>query len=149
MTEHSVDEEEKRKEHRRHEDCEKCKEHLLWEEKVDKIPILLSWMNFSKGTLVLAVILFTTMFGVVLNSRSEMGEKQKLHEQAIKEQAAVTLSQVRAIGDSVSAIQMSVAVMAETYRLTLQQIAKELEDNRQAIIELKNEQNIRRNSGKQ
>jgi CHASE1-domain containing sensor protein len=119
-----------------HEACmskDSCREHMLWEEKVEKIPHLVSWMNITKGVMILLVLLMTILFTLTSTTRSELTIKQKDFEaemgrrQEKMDRHVEELSkQVRSISEAVLDINSSVRIMTKTYELTNIQISTEI-----------------------
>jgi len=112
----------------KHEECEKCGEHLAWEEKMkmlDKIPGLLSWMNFSKGGIAVIVVLIpivtTVLTTMIITNRSEMITRIKETEALVAKKQDRMEDQVRIIGENTSAIRQSVAVMKNTFEMFREQ----------------------------
>lgn len=132
-------------EDKRYDDCLlKCKDHDVWEERLrvlETVPDLLTWMNNEKGsrgaskwlvTLFLGIVI-ASMFTVIANVRSDVTEKQTDQD-----------AQVKAIAASVAEIKTQVAVLVKIYEMERDQDAKEAEENKRAIKELRIEMNNHR-----
>lgn len=130
---------------KRGDDCLlKCRDHAVWEQRMkvmDTVPELLTWMNKEKGsrgtskwlvTIFLGVII-ASIFTVIANVKSDMTEKQVDQD-----------AQVKAIAASVAEIKTQVAVLVKIYELVREQDAKEAEENKRAIKELRIEMNNHR-----
>lgn len=125
--------------HKRREDCEYCDEHLAWEERLkilEYIPPLLGWKNITKGVFLVLGVILTIFFGIVLNGRSEQSGRQNEFENRLNQQQERLTKQVEVIILSVGEIKTNVAVMKNTYEMSLKKVDSETENNRLAIKEL-------------
>ena len=112
----------------KHEDCLHCEDHLAREERLkilEKIPNILSWMNFLKGgiavIIVLLPILTTILTTMIFTNRSEMITRIKETEALVAKKQDRMEDQVRIIGENTSAIRQSVAVMKNTFEMFREQ----------------------------
>ena len=112
MTEHSYDE------------CEKCAEHKAWEERMkllDNIPIILTWINQSKGGL--RVLYWFCGIGIpfiiagVIGVRSELTGRIDKHEEYVQRKQELMSMEVASISKSAIKISGDVQTLVETSRL--------------------------------
>lgn len=123
----------------KHRNCENCSEHKVLEEKMkilDRIPLLLSWMNVTKGVMLILTAFLVLLSTNINSTKSELNEKQKSHEVLIKEQQQKMSEQVTSICRDVSAIERNVAVMVNTFELSQKEAAKERLENTRRIERL-------------
>lgn len=130
----------------KHRDCEQCSEHKLLEERMkalDKLPKLVSWMNITKGVMLLFTLFMTLFFASVNRTQSETREAQIEHEKSIKEQQKIIVDRMDTICRDISKIEQNVAVMIRTFEMSQKEAAKEREHNTRRIDNL--EADLRRN----
>jgi len=103
-----------------HMECDKCAEHLAFEERMkmlDKVPGILSWMNALKGAVAVIIFLFPIMYAQQTAERAEMNEKLKSHEDLIAHKQDKIADQVTSIRSDTEAIRTNVAVMVKSMEM--------------------------------
>jgi len=133
----------------KHDDCEKCEDHMAWEEKMKKldyVPELVDWMNQEKGGKAMAKILlslfigvpFTIMLYLITSTRSDMNDFRMCTQKSIE-----------SISSSANQIQQNVAVLTSSFSMHREGNFKEHEAIRRDIPAIvANQINIEKNSGK-
>ena len=113
----------------KHEECEKCEEHMAWEERLkmlENIPELMTWKNQSKGGLYIIGILIPIIFAIVIATRAEIFTRLKEYEEFTSTKQEKIAEQVKSISENTHKIRTDVAVLVNTTELRQREIEKEL-----------------------
>lgn len=116
-----------------HRDCDTCPLHLAIEEKLkmlDKIPGMLSWMNFLKGGLAVVVFLLPMIYAAQVSDRAAVEVKIANGQADCTRKQEKMAEQVMAIRTNTETIGTNVAVLVKSMEL-------KGEETEKAINELK------------
>jgi peptidoglycan hydrolase CwlO-like protein len=128
-----------------HADCDKCEEHMAWEERLkilNNIPKLMTWMNITKGVMIVLGLLVSMVLGIVVTSRTELEARQEKYEKYLEAKHERLTDQVLSISRDASDIKMHVAVLVGNVEAHKREITREV-DNVKATC---NNINIRKES---
>lgn len=131
--------------------CATCAEHSIWEERLkvlDKIPALMTWMNITKGVMLVIGILIGLLFSSVNDSKKDMLERQEKHEIALKEKSEVAsnrnniiAAQVQSISRDTGDIKTSVALMNQMFNMYKEEGDRIRKENKEILTQLRRDIN--------
>lgn len=125
---------------RHSEECLKCEEHNAWEERMrvlDNIPVILTWINQSKGGL--KVLYWVCGLGLpfiiagVIGIRSELTARMDKYEESTLRKQEKMAEEVASISKSATKMSGDVQTLVETSKLINAANAKELQDIREKL----------------
>jgi hypothetical protein len=115
------------------EDCLKCEEHKAWEERMkvlEKVPSMLSWMNYMKGALAvitaIIVVAFPVFYSHIMTIRAETSRAMEKQDENIKYTRDSLTAQISIIGQHTATISRDVAVFVAKSELRQDVIVSEI-----------------------
>lgn len=103
-----------------HMECDKCSAHMAFEERMkmlDKVPGILSWINFFKGAVAVIVFLLPMIYASQVSDRAAIEVKLADNQADCTHKQDKIAEQVMAIRSTTETIGTNVAVMVRSMEL--------------------------------
>lgn len=114
-------------------DCLKCEEHKAWEERMkvlDRVPSILSWMNYMKGALAVIIALlmvgFPVFYSHIMTIRSETALALEKQDKTVRDTRDMLTTQVMMLNQNASAISKDVAVFVARSEMKHEALANDV-----------------------